>query len=315
MKTLATLASFELRRGMRKKSFYALIALLVIPLLIAIYAHFQLTLVAKERLFTQAMIEKLRLDRLWAILLGLENLPPEVIAAAPYVTAIQAVSLASLAWLIAVMYGGDLLATDLRDKLVHLILIRPVSRTGYLASKIVSTLVLLAVLYGVAGVVAYASGYILVGVQRGLLEAVAYSTLIVIGVLPLLLASALIGAASRNPTIGFIGGIVVYFVSIIVGSLAALLIYGLPKSPTEMSEYMRTVMYASAANPFTAGAQIPKAIYAIIHKNAVLEVATTIGSTVKLNAWRLLTISFTSWTVAVAALLAGLWLLVARRDL
>ena len=315
MKAFTTLTIFELRRGMRKKSFYALLALLVIPLAIAVYAHYQLTLVAKERLFTEAVIERLRLDHLWAMLLGVENLPPELLHAAPYVAAMQTLSLAGLAWLIAVMYGGDLVASDLRDKLLHLIVIRPVSRTTYILSKIASVAGLLAVLYAVAGVVAYASGYLLVGIQRGLPEAVAYAVLIVVGVMPLLLTSALIGAAARNPTVGFIGGIVVYFVSIIVTSLVALLVYGLPRAPAELAKYTMLVMYATAANPYAAGSQLPRALYAVVYHGGRLTVFTPAGTKVVLDAWRLLETSLASWTVSMIVLAAGLWALIAKRDL
>lgn len=315
MRAFATLTLFELRRGVRKRSFYALIALLALPLAIAVYAHYQLTLVAKERLFTEAMIEKLRLDHLWAMLLGVENLPPQLLRAAPYVAAMQTLSLSGLAWLIAVLYGGDLVASDLRDKLLHLIVVRPVSRTTYTLSKIASVTGLLALLYAVAGVVAYASGYLLVGVQRGLLESVAYSVLIVFGVLPLLLASALIGAATRSPTVGFIGGIVLYFVSIIVASLAALFLYGLPRSPTELASYTRLVVYATAANPFAAGSELPRALYAVVHHGGRLTMFAAAGVKLTLDAWRLLEISLASWGVSVAVLAAALWLLITRRDL
>lgn len=315
MKTFITLTLFELKRGVRKKSFYALLALLAIPLAIAVYAHYQLTLVAKERLFTEAAIVALPLDRLWATLLGVENLPPQLLRAAPYVAAIQTLSLSGLAWLIAVMYGGDLIASDLRDKLLHLIVIRPVSRTTYILSKLVSVTGLLAILYAVAGIVAYTSGYLLVGIQRGLLESVAYAVLIGMGVLPLLLVSALIGTATRSPTVGFIGGIVVYFVSIIITSLVALLVYGLPRTLTEITKYTELLMYANAANPFTAGSEIPRSLYAAIHHNGKLMAFAPAGLVLTINAWRLLEISLASWIISTVVLAAGLWALIAKRDL
>ncbi len=318
MRGFATLLYFELKRSIRKKSFYALVALMVAPLLVALYAHHMLTIVLKERFITEAIIEKFHLDRLWAAILGIESIPLGVASLAPYLLAMHVVSLAGLAWIVAVLYGGDLLAADLRDKLIHLILVRPVRRGEYVAAKILGVLLVLIVLYAVAGVVAFASGWILIGKQAGLLEALAYSALIAVGTLPLLLASAAAGAATKSPTVGFIAGIVAYFVASIVAGVAALAVAGLPTSLESMEKLQKLTVYISAANPFTAGASLAQGLYAMQHNENVMRLVISYASrsgVITVDAARVTTIAGLSLGVSVAVLALLLWLLVARRDL
>jgi len=178
---------------------------------------------------------------------------------------------------------------------------------------------LLAILYAVSGVVAYACGWLLIGRQVGVLEAIGYSLIIALGTLPLLLASAAAGAATRSPTVGFIAGVLLYFASAFVAGLAAVLAVGLP-SPEKLPEIQRLSVYATAANPFTAGASLARAVYAIVNHGGRMSIVVAYGggasaATVSIDAYGVATVAALSLSASTALLALLLWLLVARRDL
>ncbi len=204
LRAVMVIVEYELRRATGKKALLLGIALALLPFAIAIivkhYTHSQ-------------HLGSTRL--LWAAMAGLDP----VAAFNAILSPASTINAVSFWWLIIVLFAGDLLASDARDGALRLLLSKPLTRGEYLAGKLVGVLVLLTVisLMGMGGVVG--SAYILGGSQEHVSLAPAAALLLVVGGLPLLLLTALVGLKTKSPLSGFISGIVLYFVFQMIVSL------------------------------------------------------------------------------------------------
>ncbi len=315
MNGLAVIARYEARRLARKKSLYLFILLALLPLPVA----FVVRSVLGERLDQVLRVaSRLGLDysRMWAVLLGVGSPPPELERLlGGTLLALGAASLASFVWLVAVLLGGDLLASDIRDKLVHLVLIRPVRRSEYIAAKLVTVTLEVVLLFAVTGVVAFASMQVLLGGQKGLLEALGFSVLIGLSGLPLLFTASALGAYTRNPTLGVLLGVVAYFASAMVVALSAVFAAGPLEGPEALAKITVLSLKLQAYNPFAAGELAARALYAALHEGGVVRVAVGAGVALGVEAGELLWTALPVYVGSTLALGALNWLIIARRDL
>ncbi len=249
-------ARYELRRESSKKSLWIIVLLMVLPMIVAVIV----------RAFTE---QTQRDPLLWTRIMGFsaEGLTGGVLAAV-------SLSLLSWSWLVAVLYGGDLFASDLGDHALNLILSRPVTREEYVAGKILAVAVSMVFIFVVAGVAVLGAAWVLGGPQDRALSAVLYSGLMGIGVLPLLLTSALLGLYTKKPVTGTILGFVGWLGgSIITGLL--FVYYGFVSGDPYKAI---TVTYiGNALYPFTAGQDLPMIVYSRLN-NVVMEMPVPTGT-------------------------------------
>ncbi len=321
MRGLLVVSKYESIRMLRKKSLYLFILLALLPLPVAVLLR---SLFGERIEAGVRLAERLGVDysRMWAVLLGIGSAPPQLAEIAGLFNLLGVTSLAGFVWLVAILLGGDLLAGDLRDKLLHLVVIRPVRRAEYIAAKLIVVTLELVILFAITGLVAYASMQVLIGGQAAPHEAVGFAVLLGLSALPLLLTSSALGAAFRNPTLGMVLGLVVYFASAVVAALAAAFAAGLgagnATAPAEQMARMVKLSYElQAYNPFSAGGLLARCLYAQLHEEGVIRVPVVgaPGGAVEIDAGGLASIAVLVFTASVLLLALVNWVLVARRDL
>ena len=246
-RVVAAVARYEFGREASKRSLYVVIALMLLPLVVAVLV---------KRLTGSPGVEEA--ERLWASIMGVD---PRGLVASTGVAGVSSLTLFSWAWLIAILYGGDLLASDLQTGMASLIISRPVSRGEYVAGKVAAVTASLVLVFLAGGLSVYAASWILAGPQEGIIEALLLSVAVALGSLPLLLLSALLGAYFEKPSLGMILGFVAYFVGSMAAGLAA--VYFLF---TGEAEKAATAPYLlQAILPTSAGQELAAAIYSRIH--------------------------------------------------
>ncbi len=197
-------ARYELRREVKKRSFYFLVFLVILPVIMAGVIRVAGLSVSSD-------------ETLWAVALGLKTQT----AATGQLSLLELQGIANWAWLVALFYGGDLFASDLREGAARLLLSRPVKRWEYILGKLLSLTILMAAAFGAAGITAVIAGWIVSGPQSHIALAPVLSAVLGVGILPLALTAALIGMKMRSPTLGVVLGFVVYIVVSIGLSIGA----------------------------------------------------------------------------------------------
>ena len=305
MNTFISLLRLELRREVRKRSFYFLLLVSILPVMV--------TLILKYGLH-----RSIESKDLWAVALGLKSTGGFGL--------LEGASLSNWAWLIALLYGGDLLASDLSDGTARLILSRGVRRWEYMLSKVLTVSIFLSIIFALSGLGAYISNTILVG---GLLplgdmvEAVGLGALMGIGTLPLLLLAALLGTLSRKPVYGIVLGFVAYIViSIAISMYAFLLVMqGSQASGMEMVNQMEfqanltsSIVKVTGYIPYTAGLNIASMIYWLIEGGVVREpILTAYG--VEMDAGPLALLYTTTTIIGIILHIILLYYILDRMDL
>ncbi len=247
----------EARRELRKRSFLALILLALMPLITSLILKY---IVGSN---------PPRDEELWAVVLGLKT--------TGQIGTLEAAGVAAWAWIVAVLYGGDLLASDLSDGTARFILSRPVSRREYLLAKTVTVSLVIMALFAFSGLLSYIAGHILIGDQKGLLSSIFYGALVGVGILPLLFLAALIGQITRKPSTGMILGFVAYFIAgIIVAIVAALSAVNSGLDPTKdeiafQAEIIRAEADIALLIPFLAGLKMPSMVYWAMKGDTIMD--------------------------------------------
>jgi len=255
-----SVAKFELRREASKRSFYLVLALMVLPLLVS--------------LVVKAMGGGRGVDhpRLWAGILGVD---PTVTVVNPVVGLVSLLSLASWSWLVAALFGGDLLASDVSDGAAQMIIYRGVSRREYALGKVAALALMLTASFVVAGVSVYGAAWVLAGPQEGLGLALLVSALVGVASLPLALVAALAGLATRKPVVGMVLGVVAYFAASLVIGLATayyLLVAGDPQAAAVV------VYKIGSLVPLTGGSALPAIVYSALTDLEVETPAPVMGN-------------------------------------
>jgi ABC-type transport system involved in multi-copper enzyme maturation permease subunit len=287
--TFRGLLYYEVSRELRKKSFIVLISLALLPVLVA------------AALEATDAVPEIKNPRAWAFILGFVEGPSAAMG-------VGLSGLAAWAWLVAILYGGDLLAADVRDGVMQLILVRPVSRKAYVASKLASVTITLTLLFVVAGLSSVAAAWILFGPQEAITEATAFSALLGLSCLPLLLASALLGLITGSPVQGMVLGFAVYMVSLIVPGVVAAAIE--PPTPTSIVNYVRLVAVLYGYVPFVASFELPGLLYSLLYEEPWA--AQILGG---LEPGELLPIYLASTLTSTTALILLLHVVLTKRDL
>jgi len=235
----------ELRREASKRSFYFILALMVLPLVVAVLLKLMGGQGAEN-------------PRLWAGILGVD---PTAVEGGAIVGLVSIFSLASWSWLVAALFGGDLLASDISDGAAQMILYRGVSRREYAVGKVLALALMLSASFLVAGVSVYGAAWVLGGPQEGLGLALLVSALIGVASLPLALVSALAGLATRKPVVGMVLGVVAYFAASIVLGFATAYYMLVARDPQAAA----TVAYKlGSLIPLTGGSTLPAIVYSAV---------------------------------------------------
>ncbi len=224
------LLEYELKRLHSKKSFYLLLIVAVSPV------------------FATGLIRYLGYNGSVGGLFWLQLFGVQVGGSLAGLLASSA-GVASLIWILGPLFGGDLVAADLRDESIYLVLSRPLKRAGYLVGKILALSLFLAAMYTSSLLASYLSASVLIGGQEKVyLMPVALFTALV-STMFMAVLSAVIGAYTRNPTAGMIGGIGLYFITGTIEGIV-LMATGAVSSPGRLSYYM-------AVDPIRAALSLP----------------------------------------------------------
>ena len=236
---------YELKRDLRKKTLILIIVFTFLPVLVAA--------------FLKAMGAEVEDQRLWALIMGLD------IGSSIAGGAVASLGLAGWAWLVAVLYGGDLMASDLREGGLRLIAIRPLGRRGYILGKLVALTIFLSTIFALAGVAAGVSATIVGGWQEGVWLAPLLGALIGLGSVPIALIASLFGGVTRSAVTGFIlGAAASLLTGVVIGLSLSIVIIRDPLSLEAWKRYYELNILVSGFVPITAGPTLPAILYYLI---------------------------------------------------
>lgn len=291
LKPVASISAFELRRESNKRTLWLVIALMALPLIVAFIV----------RSYASSSVSD---PMLWATIMGFR------VGDSLGALGVSTLSVISWGWLIAILFGGDLLAADLVDGSVALVLARPVSRLEYVLGKALAAFVVMLAVFITGGVSVYGAAWVIGGPQSGFLEVLLLSMLIAVGSLPLLLLSAWFGMKFRKPVTGYVLGFVAYFVSSIsVGMLAAY--YIAVRHSEELA--FKAVNLARAYLPIYDLGFLSRAVYGLLHP----EQAGTVyigGVEVQLAPTSYLPHAVAGLVIWITAMILLLWKTLRRMD-
>ncbi|MCE4627258.1 MAG: ABC transporter permease [Desulfurococcales archaeon] len=255
-RSILAVTKFELLRESNKRTIYFVIILMVFPLIVSLII----------KAYSENTIKN---SMLWAVIMGYTFSESSLAAVGANI-----LSVISWGWLIAILFGGDLLASDFTDGTLALILARPVSRLEYVLGKILSATIMMVIVFLAGGLSVYAAAWILGGPQSGFLEVLLLSTLLGIGAMPLLLLSAWFGMKFRKPLIGYVLGFVAYFVSSIAVGLASvyyLIVGGDPDMGVKVLNLLRAFL------PLSDISYLSETVFAKLHPETSITIP--IGNT------------------------------------
>ena len=236
---------YEFKRDLRKKTLILIIVFTFLPVLVAVL----LKVVGAE-------VED---ERLWALIMGLD------IGSSIAGGAVASLGLAGWAWLVAVLYGGDLMASDLREGGLRLIAIRPLGRRGYILGKLLALTIFLSTVFALAGMAAGVSATIVGGWQEGVWLAPILGALIGLGSVPIALIASLFGGLTRSAITGFIlGAAASLLTGVVIGLSLSIIIIRDPLSLEAWKRYYELNILASGIIPITAGPALPAILYYLI---------------------------------------------------
>lgn len=256
VESIISIARFELLRESSKKTIWFVITLMVLPLIISIII----------KSYSRNTVQD---PMLWSTIMGysITNTSLSYLGAG-------VLSVISWGWLIAILFGGDLLASDFIDGTLALILVRPVSRLEYVIGKVASAIATMILVFLAGGMSVYLAAWVLGGPQEGLFEVVLLSILLGVGAMPLLLLSAWLGMRFRKPLIGYVLGFVAYFASSIAIGLVSVY-YIIVGGGAEVA--VRTLNLLRAYAPLSDISYLSSTVFARLHPEAITPI--TIGST------------------------------------
>jgi len=189
----------------------------------------------------------------------------------------------------------------------------PVKRSEYVAGKILAAAIVISGVFLVAGLGIVATAWILGGPQERILEAVFLSVLVGIGVLPLLLLSAVIGLKTEKPVLGMILGLVAWFAgSLVIGGLS---LYFLVQGDFVRAAEITWIV--SAAFPFFGGDTLSVLAYSWLHDIATTTIVPSTTGTLQEVVIRpgdylpVGVVGVVFWTLALGGLA---WWIVSRKD-
>lgn len=308
VETVARLAVFDIARLLRKKSTILVILLFVLP-------------IATALLFKVWGPETRSDPELWAFMLGVSLSPEAGVGIGP-LTGLVGTNLFSWWWLIVALYAGDVIARDIEEGTLYVLLSRPVTRGQILSAKIISTTALLA-LYAIVGAYSvYGAAWIIAGHQSHAWGPLLSGVVLALGSLPLIVVGFLIGLLTRKSTTSIIIVVAVYFIAaIITGILGFATIVA--RGGGNLAE--NSLLFSSLI-PLDGGKHLASLAYTRLAIGPVVrppaEITETIsigGETIKLvmgpiNVGRILNIAIASLTAWTTALIIVAYALFRGRD-
>ncbi|MCE4619526.1 MAG: ABC transporter permease subunit [Desulfurococcales archaeon] len=285
-------AWYELLRESNKKSLWFVVALMILPFIAA----------AIVRGFSHNRVSD---PYLWATIMGFRG------SFNTTATVAMPLTVVAWGWLVAILFGGDLFASDLEDSGIAFILSRPISRAEYVAGKTIAALVMMIIVFYVGGLSVYGASWILAGRQAGFLEMSVESVLAGLGALPLLLATALLGIKFRKPVIGYVLGFVVYFgVSVAAGLLSA---YYLVAARNIEAAVKASIIF-KATIPFTSVSGAASILYGYLHPRNPVVLPVGPGETVEIDIGGYLALALVSLFAWIIVLSLLAYVVVKRMD-
>ncbi|MCE4617234.1 MAG: ABC transporter permease [Desulfurococcales archaeon] len=288
-------AWYELQRLVRKKSFWLVLALFVLPVVLALGLRNYLDVPEDPNI--------------WATVFGLD-ITGLISGATGGALVFNIASILGLAWLIGILYGGDIFASDIQDGAIKLILARPVSRLTYTAAKLATVTGIILFFFLIGGISTYAAAWIMAGPQNGGLNVIAYSLLIGLGITPLLYSSALLGAYTRKA----INGILLGFVGYMVGGIPASILVVLAIQGKLDLSILDAQALGGFVTPFTAGQKIASYLYTYLNMGSEVTVPGLEEAQI-FHAKNMLLLSAASLVLWDLAILLFISQILSRRDL
>ncbi len=227
---------YEVKRLRYKKSFYFMLAIALLPFVtVAIVKYFNLE--------AHGIFPVEQNNHLWLYLYGTpRNMSNGVV--------LSATGIAAYMWLFASLFGGDMIASDIEDDSIQVILAKPLARLEYIAGKILSIMCLFIAVYFVGALSSLISAYLMVGSQAYIHLAVILPVVTAISSIPITLLSAWIGGYTRSSLTGLLSGIGLYFLSSTIAGLIGF---------TGGGRFFERILDYSLIDPIRASTQISTA--------------------------------------------------------
>ncbi|GBF09023.1 hypothetical protein apy_07480 [Aeropyrum pernix] len=235
--------SYEVLRLVKRKAVAFMAAMAILPVLGALIA----SLIASREIGG---------ERLWAVLMGFD------LGTGAMTGLLAAVGVAGWAWLLGVVIGGDLFASDIRDGSLQLFMLRPARRVYPIAKMAAAGLFSIA-FYTVASLIVLISSIILGGWQRDWWLAPLTGFILGVGLYPVILTSSIFGIVTRSPIAGMILGAAAYLLTGMAVSfgLSIILIVGGIANIEAWISFIEKEILVSGAIPYLAGTNLPSIIY------------------------------------------------------
>lgn len=252
---LKVILIYEHKRVMRKKGFYALILLATLPPLIVMVAF--KTMLINVKLYGE--------ETLWAQLLGVQ---PGMLSIA---------SITTLLWVIGVIFGGDLYASELEDRSIEMLLSKPTTRGHIFLGKALYLTLLLMGAYSLATLISIVVNLtVTLNVRMVHISPIIVLTL-TLSTMGFAMLASLIGILVKKPTLAMILTIVIYYVLSIVSSLVLVFFvvggftHGQPYTATEP---IRKLLIYQSYIPTYALMMLPQVVYAYLSGGSPIPLST-----------------------------------------
>ena len=300
----------EMSRIFRKKSFYVLLVL--VPLPVAVSFFLSSSKIVEPVLAVASAEEK---KSLWLVFLGVNM--GGAVSMLMHLVSLGTVS--TYAWLFAALFGGDLYASDARDGLMALMLVRPVRRSQLALAKLFAVFSFLAIFYALSAFFVYLAAWIMAGAQEYAWMVPVYGLLLALGSLPLLLLSSIIGFSLRSPVLGILLGIVAYFLSGVAVSIPVMQVLVTHNASSRVAvvvygEAAAKTIYYGSFNPLSPVNIANYASMILVGLDKYTVATGFMARPIELSVETLLANSLASWGFSLAVLAALLLYYFHRRD-
>lgn len=202
-----------------------------------------LAILALSPVFFLIIVKALGLEvsgpTLWAGLIGLPAVEPAIIVATGPV---------SFSWIIGLLFGGDLLASELEDHSVDLLLSKPVSRVHVVVGKIIVLTVMLLSFYFTSSITALGVAHYIAGPQADVevLPLIAVTaTIVSLGYAGL---AALLGVLLRKSSIAMIAAFILYSILGVISTIILLISVSPSSNPAEFFKIQALIPLVSLSN-------------------------------------------------------------------
>ncbi len=270
----AALLALEARRLLGKKSYIVLVALgVAAPLLVSLLIRGPV-----HKLLQQAHLPHQVLSTAWLAFLGSSRALGGLLNAGAFsALGLAAVSLTSYSWIIAVVFAALIVAGDIVEGRLQLLVVRPVTRRRLLAVKIAALTVSLALLFTVSAAAVYVSATILFGSQAKPWLMPVYGAVLAAALIPLEAATMIIALKLRRSGVTMLLGILLYIVGSMISALPMVQFIrslGAGAGGEAAKQALRAMMYLNVAEPLHGGPNLAKtlldAVIAGLHAQATM---------------------------------------------